>query len=145
MSYRAAALAVTDYNTEIIAEFRANGGEVGGQFAGVPLLLLHTTGARSGQERIAPVMYRREGDHVYVFASRGGSPTHPAWYRNLLANPDVTVELGRDTFAARAVPLEGDERNGVFRRHAYEYQVFADYERKAQGRVIPVIELAPTR
>src|SRR5579884_1150395 len=87
-----------DWNRQTIEEFRANKGKVGGMWEGRPLLLLNTTGAKSGQRRTNPMMYLREGDHLYVFASKGGAPTNPDWYRNLLAHPEVTVELGDQTF-----------------------------------------------
>jgi deazaflavin-dependent oxidoreductase (nitroreductase family) len=134
-------MAANDFNAQIIEEFRANAGKVGGQFDGAPLLLLHTTGARSGQERVHPVVYLADGDRLYVFASKAGAPTNPDWYHNLVANPDVTLELGSETVPARATPLEGEERDRVFRRQAERMPGFADYERKAQGRVIPVIAL----
>jgi deazaflavin-dependent oxidoreductase (nitroreductase family) len=134
-------MAANDFNAQIIAEFRANDGKVGGQFEGAPLLLLHTTGARSGQERVHPVVYLADGDRLYVFASKAGAPTNPDWYHNLVANPDVTLEVGSETFPARATPLEGEERDRVFRRQADRMPGFAEYEQKAQGRVIPVIAL----
>src|SRR5215469_18297866 len=86
-----------DWNAKIIAEFRANGGKVGGAFEGAPLLLLHTTGAKTGQERVNPVMYRQVGGNYAVFASKAGAPTHPDWYHNLVANPAVTAEIGTQT------------------------------------------------
>jgi deazaflavin-dependent oxidoreductase (nitroreductase family) len=134
-------MAVNDFNARIIEEFRANEGKVGGQFQGAPLLLLHTTGARSGQDRVHPVVYLAEGDRLYVFASKAGAPTHPDWYHNLVANPDVTVEVGAETVAARATPLQGEERDRIFRRQAERMAGFEDYQRKAGGRVIPVVAL----
>ncbi len=97
-----------DFNTRIIEEFRANDGVVGGPFEGATLVLLHTTGAKSGAERVTPVVARLDGDDLYVFASKAGAPTHPDWFHNLVADPSVTVELGTDTFAATAVVLEGE-------------------------------------
>ena len=91
-----------DFNTKIIDEFRAKAGNVGGQFQGAPLLLLHTTGARTGQERVNPMMYEADGDRLAVFASMGGAPTNPDWYRNLVANPEVTAEIGKRTRPARS-------------------------------------------
>ena len=97
-----------DWNSKIIAEFRANGGKVGGQFEGAPLLLLHTTGAQSGQERVSPVMYRADGDNLVVFASKAGADTNPAWYHNLRAHPQTTVEVGTQTRSVQARVAEGD-------------------------------------
>ena len=94
--------AETDFNSKIIAEFRANGGRVGGPFAGAPLLLLHTLGAKTGKERVNPVMYQAVGDDLAVFASKAGAPTNPDWYHNLLANPQVHAEIGTETVAATA-------------------------------------------
>ena len=102
-----------DWNTKVIQEFRANGGQVGGQFEGAPMLLLHTTGAKSGLERVNPMMYLKNDGHTYVFASKGGADRHPDWYRNLLAHPEVTVELGTETFTATARSLPEDERARV--------------------------------
>src|SRR6266700_5885662 len=99
-----------DWNRQVIEEFRANRGKVGGMWEGRPLLLLTTTGAKSGERRTTPTMYLRDGGRLLVFASKGGAPTHPAWYHNLLAHPEVTVELGTETFKARAVPVTGAER-----------------------------------
>ena len=93
---------MSDFNDAVIAEFRANAGKVGGGFTGAPMLLLHTTGARSGAERVNPLVYQEVGDDVAVFASMGGAPTHPAWFHNLVAHPDVTVEIGTDTVPMRA-------------------------------------------
>lgn len=134
-------VAANDFNARIIEEFRANGGKVGGQFEGATMLILHTTGAKSGQERVNPLVYLDGGERIYVFASKGGAPTNPDWYHNLVANPDVTVEKGTETFSARAVPVEGEERDRIFREQAQRFPGFADYERKAAGRVIPVVEL----
>ena len=102
---------VNDWDRRIIEEFRANGGNVGGQFTGVPLLLLTTTGAKSGQQRISPLAYLSEGGRIYVFAGNRGAPTNPNWYHNLVAHPDVTVELGTETFDARAIVIESTERD----------------------------------
>lgn len=134
-------MAQSEYNLRVIEEFRANGGRVGGDFEGVPVLLLHTTGARSGEERVTPLVYQRDGERLCVFGSRGGSPQHPAWYHNVLAHPDVTAEVASETFAARATVLEGEERQRVFDRQKARYPAFADYERSAEGRVIPVVAL----
>ncbi len=134
---------VNDWNASVIAEFRANGGKVGGGFAGAPLLLLHTTGARSGQERVNPVMYQDLGDgRIAVFASRGGAPTHPDWYRNLIAHPDVTIEIGTATRHVRARTATPDERAPIWEHQKATFPDFADYEAKTE-RVIPVVILEP--
>ena len=99
---------INDWNAQIIAEFRANAGEVGGQFEGAPLLLLHSTGAKSGLERIAPVMYQPVDGGWAVFASKAGAPDNPDWYHNLLANPDASIEVGAETRAVGAEVLAGE-------------------------------------
>ncbi len=129
-----------DFNATIIEEFRANGGQVGGGFAGAPMLLLTTTGARSGKTRVNPMMYLAEGDRWYVFASKAGAPTNPDWYHNLLAHPDVSIEVGTETVQVRATPLEGDERDRVYAEQAAANPGFAEYQ-EATDRVIPVIAL----
>jgi deazaflavin-dependent oxidoreductase (nitroreductase family) len=129
-----------DFNERIIDEFRANGGKVGGPFEGRPLLLLHTTGAKTGRARVNPLAYRRDGENVLVFGTKGGAPTHPDWYRNLRANPRVTVEVGNEQFDARARVAENGERDGLWREAKKEIPVFADYEQKTR-RQIPVIVL----
>jgi len=131
-----------DFNTRIIEEFRANAGKVGGPFAGAPMVLLHHRGARSGQERVNPLVYQPVGDAFAVFASKGGAPTHPDWYRNLLAHPDTVVEVGTETIPVRARELAGDERKGIWERQKELMPGFADYEGKTQGiREIPVMLL----
>ena len=132
-----------DWNAKIIEEFRANAGKVGGPFEGAPLLLLHTTGARSGRERVNPMMYLPEGDRLYVFASKAGAPTHPDWYHNVVADPDVTVEFGAERFEALASVLTGSERDRVYAAHAELNPGFAEYQ-AATDRVIPVIALDRT-
>jgi deazaflavin-dependent oxidoreductase (nitroreductase family) len=131
-----------DFNETIIAEFRANAGQVGGPFAGAPLLLLHTHGRRTGEVRINPMMYLPDDEHdrLLVFASKGGHPTHPDWYLNLVADPEVTVEVGNQTYAARAVSLEGAERDQYYAEQARRYPGFAEYQANTT-RVIPVIAL----
>ncbi len=133
-----------DWNSKIIAEFRANGGKVGGQFEGAPLLLLHTVGAKSGEPRVTPMMYRDIGDGVAVFASKAGAPTHPAWYHNLLANPRVSAEIGPGTVDLVARVADGAERDRIWEAHKSEYPGFADYERKTT-RQIPVVILEPAQ
>jgi deazaflavin-dependent oxidoreductase (nitroreductase family) len=129
-----------DFNQQTIAEFRANHGQLGGGFAGAPMLLLHTVGARSGQPRVNPVMYLADGDRYLVFASKGGSDHNPDWYWNLRANPDATIEVGDDTVAVHATELTGTERDEKYRIQAERYPGFAEYERKTT-RVIPVVAL----
>jgi len=131
---------MNDFNTQIIEEFRANDGVVGGPFAGATLLLLHTTGAKTGLERINPVAYRAEGDDLFVFASKAGAPTDPDWFRNLVADPSVKVELGKEHFDATAEVLVGEERDRVYGAQAAAVSAFADYEKKTD-RVIPVVRL----
>jgi deazaflavin-dependent oxidoreductase (nitroreductase family) len=132
-----------DWNSKIIAEFRANGGQVGAPFEGAPLLLLHTTGARTGQQRVDPVMYRDLGDGSYaVFASKGGAPTNPDWYHNLVANPRVSAEIGTRTGQFTARVAEGDERERIWNPHKTANPGFADYEQKTT-RQIPVVILDP--
>ncbi|HEX8732401.1 MAG TPA: nitroreductase family deazaflavin-dependent oxidoreductase [Ktedonobacterales bacterium] len=131
---------MSDWNRRTIEEFRANKGQVGGMWEGKPLLLLTTTGAKSGQQHTTPVMYLREGDHIYIFASKGGAPTNPAWYHNLLAHPEVRVELGDQTYTAVATPVSGEERDHIYTRWAERYPQFREYQTKT-SRVIPVIEL----
>jgi deazaflavin-dependent oxidoreductase (nitroreductase family) len=131
-----------DWNSKIIAEFRANGGQVGGPFEGAPLLLLHTTGARSGQERVNPLMYRPDGDRLVIFASKAGADTNPDWFHNLRAHPQVSVEVGGETRAVRAHVAEGDERHQLWEAHKRDWPGFADYETKTQ-RQIPVVILEP--
>lgn len=132
--------AVNDWNQQIIEEFRANAGQVGGQFAGAPVLLLHTTGAKSGRERVNPMMYLELDGRLFVIASKAGADTHPDWYHNLVAHPDVTVEIGDRTISARAVPLEESERATTYAEQATRYPGFAEYQEKTD-RVIPVVEL----
>jgi deazaflavin-dependent oxidoreductase (nitroreductase family) len=131
-----------NWNQKIIDEFRANEGRVGGQFEGAPLVLLTTTGAKSGRRHTTPVMYLPGDDGiVYVFASKAGAPSNPDWYRNLIANPNVTVEVGTDKYDAVATTLEGDERAQKYATQARKYPGFAEYQEKTT-RVIPVVALA---
>jgi len=134
---------MADFNTQIIEEFRANEGRVGGRFEGMPLVLLHHTGAKTGTERINPLAVQIDGDRYVVFASKAGAPTNPDWYHNLKANPNVTIEFGTDTIEAVASEATGDERERLFRTQSERVPSFADYEAKTD-RVIPVIVLTPT-
>jgi len=129
-----------DWNSNIIQEFRANEGKVGGPFDGAPLLLLHTTGAHSGEERINPMMYLADGDRLVVFASKGGAPTNPDWYHNLKANPRVDVELGTETVRVDAHELAPAERAEKWAEITTRAPGFADYQKKTE-RVIPVFAL----
>jgi deazaflavin-dependent oxidoreductase (nitroreductase family) len=131
---------MSDWNASIIEEFRANDGKVGGPFQGATMLLLHTTGARTGAERVHPVLYQAKGEDVVVFASYAGAPTHPAWYHNLVAQPEVRVEIGGDTVAMVARVAEGAERDELWERQKELVPGFADYEAKTT-RQIPVIVL----
>jgi pyridoxamine 5'-phosphate oxidase family protein len=134
---------VHDWNRKTIEEFRANSGRVGGNFAGAPLLLLHTIGARSGKERINPMMYQDVGDgRVAVFASKAGEPTHPDWYHNLVANPDVTAEIGTEIQHFRARTATPGEREPIWAKQKRDYPGFAGYEAKTDRR-IPVVILDP--
>ncbi|GAA4910251.1 deazaflavin-dependent oxidoreductase (nitroreductase family) [Nonomuraea thailandensis] len=135
---------MTDFNQQVIEEFRANRGKVGGMFEGAPLVLLTTVGARSGRRRTNPAVYLRDGERILVFASNAGADAHPAWYHNVVAQPRVTVELGEETFTARAVPLEGAERERMYARQAALDRAFAAYQ-AGTSRVIPVVALHPER
>ena len=134
---------MTDWNQQIIEEFRANDGRVGGNFEGRTLLLLHHAGAKSGTERINPLAYQRlSDDSVAIFASKGGAPTTPDWFYNLVAHPDVTVEIGTDTFSAHARVAEGAEREPIWEKQKSDWPGFADYEKQTEGiREIPVVVL----
>jgi deazaflavin-dependent oxidoreductase (nitroreductase family) len=134
---------VSDFNSGIIEEFRANGGKVGGPFEGAPLLLLTSTGARSGASRVNPMMYLADGRRLYVFASKAGAPTNPDWYHNLLAHPRAAVEVGQERFDVVASVLTGAERDGIYQRQAALYPGFAEYEAKTT-RTIPVVALDRT-
>ncbi len=133
----------TDYvafNRDFIAEFHANQGNVGGMFTGLPVLLLTTTGAKSGQPRVAPVLYARDGDRYLIVASKGGSPANPAWYFNLLANPEVTVDLGTETFPARATVAAGAERERLF-THLAGVLPGLEKSQASTSRQLPIIVL----
>jgi deazaflavin-dependent oxidoreductase (nitroreductase family) len=134
---------MSDFNTQIIDEFRGNGGRVGGPFQGAPMLLLHTTGAKSGQERINPLIYQSlDGEAVAVFASNAGRDSHPHWYHNLLASPETTVEIGMEVRAVRARVAEGEEREQIWERQKQDRPQFAAYETGTDRR-IPVMILEP--
>ncbi len=129
-----------DYNKKIIEEYRTNGGKVGGQFAGSPLLLLTTTGAKSNLPRTTPLVYSRDGEHLLIAASKAGAPTNPDWYHNLVAHPEVTIELGTERFQARASVPQGAERDRLYNGIAAQMPGFAEYQ-KNTTRVIPVVVL----
>ena len=129
-----------DWNSNIIQEFRTNEGKVGGPFDGAPILLLHTKGARSGEERVNPMMYLTDGDRLVVFASKGGAPTHPDWYHNLVANPDVEIEVGTERRTMRARVAEGEERDRLYAEQSKRYPQFAKYQ-EGTDRTIPVVIL----
>ncbi len=128
------------FNQKIIEEFRANGGVVGGPFEGAPMLLLGTIGAKSGASRTNPLVYLPDGERMIIFASYAGAPKHPPWYHNLVANSEVTVEVGTETFQAQAVTIDEPERSDLYARMAERMSAFADYAAKTD-RVIPVISL----
>ena len=134
---------LNDWNAKIIEEFRANGGKVGGHFEGAPLLLLTHVGAKTGTRRVSPLMYQAVGDAYAVFASRAGAPKNPAWYHNLLAHPDVTIEVGTETRSVRARVAQGEERETIWRTQKERFPTFAEYETKT-SRQIPVVLLERT-
>jgi deazaflavin-dependent oxidoreductase (nitroreductase family) len=135
---------VSDRNRAIVDEFRANQGQVGGRFEGRTLLLLHTQGAKSGQERINPTAYVRDNGDLVVIASKGGAPTNPDWYYNLIAHPQVTVEVGTEKFQAQAREAEEPERTRLYDKMVQMMPTFDEY-RKKTSRKIPVIVLTPVK
>jgi len=132
---------MSDWNKQIIEEFRANDGEVGGHFANTTLLLLHTIGAKSGKERVNPLVTFENDGRLVIVASKGGATSHPDWYYNILANPVVEVEYGTEKFKARASETEEPERTELYKRMEDELASFKDYKKTA-GRVIPVLTLS---
>jgi deazaflavin-dependent oxidoreductase (nitroreductase family) len=133
-----------DFNGNIIAEFRANGGKVGGPFEGADLLLLHHTGARTGAQRVSPLAYQPVGGSYAIFASKAGAPENPGWYHNLLASPATTIEVGREKIKVMARVAEPAERDVLYDRQKERAPQFAGYEEKAAGyRKIPVVVLDP--
>ncbi|OBA58397.1 cell entry protein [Mycobacterium sp. 1100029.7] len=132
-----------DFNRRNIEEFRANHGRLGGQFEGAPVLLLHSIGARSGAERVSPMMYLPDGDNYLVFASAAGADRNPAWYWNLVANPDASIEVGDEHLNVHAEEIKGAERDEKYAEQARRYPGFAEYERKTT-RTIPVLSLRAT-
>ena len=133
-------MAMNDFNQQIIDEFRANDGKVGGPFEGARLLLLHTKGAKSGEERVHPLAYRTDGDRLVVFGSKAGAPTNPDWYHNLRANPRAKIEVGTEQLDVEAKIAEGEERDRIWEQQKRDIPNFAEYEQKTDRR-IPVIIL----
>jgi deazaflavin-dependent oxidoreductase (nitroreductase family) len=131
-----------DFNAQVIAEFRANGGKAGGMFEGKPLLLLHNVGARSGREYVTPLVYLAEDGRTFIFASKGGAPEHPGWYHNLKAEPNVAIEIGDDKVDVVAEEVTGAERDRIYAIQVERQPQFGEYEQKTD-RTIPVIELTP--
>lgn len=135
---------MSDWNAEIIEEFRANEGRVGGMFEGAPLLLLHHVGARTGTERVTPLMYQEVDGGYAIFASKAGADTNPDWFYNVKANPQTRVEIGVDTASVRARVAEGDEHDRVWEQQKQNWPQFAEYERTTSRDVIPVVVLERT-
>ena len=130
-----------ELNQQVMEEFRRNGGKVGGASEGVALLILTATGARSGEARETPVVYRPDGDRYVIFATKAGAPENPSWYHNVKANPEVIVEVGSERFTVAATELVGEEREQLWEAQKTDYSQFADYEETAAGRVIPIVAL----
>src|SRR5688572_27836988 len=128
------------FNAALIDEFRANEGKVGGRFEGRPVVLLTTTGAKSGRRLTTPLVYLQDGERRLIFASKAGSPTHPDWYHNLVANPTVTVEVGTEAYDATAVVVTGEERDRLYAKQVESTPIFGEYQQKTT-RTIPVIAL----
>lgn len=131
---------MSDWNANIIEEFRTNHGRVGGMFEGANLLLLSHRGAKSGTERTSPLMYREEDGRIYVFASKGGHTADPHWFLNITANPDVTIEIGDGSFVAQAAEITGAERDEIYARQVLDRPQFGEYQQGTE-RTIPVVEL----
>ncbi|HEY5059352.1 MAG TPA: nitroreductase family deazaflavin-dependent oxidoreductase [Gaiellaceae bacterium] len=132
---------MNEWNQKIIDEFRANDGKVGGDFERLPLLLLHHTGAKSGIERVNPLAYQRVGDSVAVFASKAGAPTNPDWFHNLVANPDASIEIGAESYPVKARVAADEERDRIWNAQKEVFPNFAEYEKTAGKRRIPVVVL----
>lgn len=129
-----------DFNGQVIEEFRANGGSAGGMFEGMPLLLLHNVGAKSGQEYVTPLVYLSEDGRTFIFASKAGAPSHPGWFHNLKAEPNVSIEIGGDTREVVAAEITGEERDRIYAIQSEQQPQFAEYAQKTD-RKIPVVEL----
>lgn len=132
---------MNEFNQTIIDEFRANDGKVGGDFDGVPMLLLHHRGAKTGTERVTPLVYRPDGDDWVIFASKAGAPNHPHWYLNLTANPDTTIEVGNETIDVTATDATGEQRTRLWEAQKRDAPQFAEYEANTD-RTIPVVVLS---
>ena len=131
---------MSDFNAQVIAEFRANKGKVGGYFEGANMLILHTTGAKSGKERVNPLVYAKDGDRFVVAASKGGAPTNPDWYYNLLANPNATVEVGTEQFPVKATLVtEEPERSELYAKLVAHRSGFGEYEEKTTRKIPAVV------
>ena len=131
---------MNDFNQGVIDEFRANDGTTTGPFAETPLMIMTTVGAKSGKERVIPIMYTRDGDRLVIAASKGGAPTNPDWYHNLVARPEATVELPGETYTARATVVDRAERDRLYAAHATAMPNFAEYE-TTTARIIPIVVL----
>ena len=131
---------LNEYNKTVIEEFRANQGKVGGQMENMSVILLTMTGAKTGRTITKPLVYSKDGDRMVVIASFAGAPKHPAWYLNLVANPEVTVEVGTEKFRAKVEETSGDERLRLFDAQAAQMSIFNDYQKKTT-RQIPVLTL----
>ncbi len=129
---------MNEFNQGVIEEFRANDGKVGGPFEGAPMILVHHTGAKSGTERVTPLVYQADGDNWVIFGSKAGAPSHPAWYHNLIANPDTTIEVGSETIDVSTTEVTGDERSRLWETQKANAPQFAEYEAKTD-RTIPVL------
>jgi deazaflavin-dependent oxidoreductase (nitroreductase family) len=140
---------MSDFDARVIEEFRANGGRVGGRFEGAPMVLVHHVGRRSGKERVAPMMYLQDADDAdlrYVFASKGGAPSHPAWYHNLVAAGSAEVEVGTERFRVEVTEVAGAERDRIYAEQVRRYPGFGLYEERTAGiRTIPVLALRRAR
>ena len=134
----------TDFNAKVIEEFRANDGVVGGPLEGMPVLLLHHIGAKSGTARINPLAYQADAGRYVIFASKAGAPTNPDWYHNLRAHPNVKIEVGTETLEVVAAEAQGEERDRLYKTQAERMPTFAEYAQKTEGRVIPVFILTPS-
>lgn len=135
-------MSMADFNTQVITEFRENDGVVGGMFEGMPLLLLHHVGARSGADRVSPLVYLEDDGNYVIFASKGGAPDHPAWYHNLKSHPETKIEVAGREVAVTAHEAEGSERDRLYERQAAAAPQFAEYAQKTT-RTIPVVVLTP--
>ena len=134
---------MSDWNKDIIEEFRDNDGNVGGMFDDRPLLLLHHVGAKSGTERVSPLMYQALDNGFAIFASKGGADQNPAWFHNLRSNPETTVEMGTETVTVRARVAEGEEHDRIWAQQTRDFSFFAEYEKKTSRPQIPVVVLEP--